>query len=284
LASVVIFALANVLAIAFNNVCAGVAARRLPVYVVLVLASPVALGVSLIAMVFFPAPWAVEAVAIGLVAGAVGGLGLLAGYRALAIGPIGSVTAIFASTATVLLVIAGFFGTPPVSWMTFLVVGLCIVAIVLVTRDERPADIRLPALFLGIAGGVGAGFFVLLMSFTSESDGFTPVVAVRVGVFVVAIVAIVVVRRTLLPGEWPEASARWWVAACAAGVMDGLANVFLLVAIRSLDLITVAIIGATSPAVTAFISWVVVREKLRISQRLGLAIAVGAVVLHRVGA
>jgi uncharacterized membrane protein len=280
----VIFALANVLAVAFNNVWAGVAARRLPVYVVLVLASPVALGVSLSAMLFFPAPWAVEAVTIGLVAGVVGGLGLLAGYRALAIGPIGSVTAIFASTATVLLVISGLFDTPPVGWETFLVVGLCILAIGLVTRDERPADIRLPALVLGIAGGVGAGLFVLLMSFTSESDGFTPVVAVRVGVFVVAIVAIVFARGKVLPGGWPQAPARCLAAACAAGVMDGLANVFLLVAIRSLDLMTVAIIGATTPAVTAFISWVVLREKLRIPQRLGLAVAVGAVVLHHVGA
>lgn len=279
-----IFALGNVLAVAFNNVWAGAAARRLPVYLVLVLASPVALGVSLIAMLVFPSPWASEGAIIGFVAGVVGGFGLLAGYRALAIGPIGSVTAIFASTATILLTMAGLFASPHMSWMTLLVVGLCVVAIFLVTRDERPAEIRLPALVLGIAGGTGAGLFVLLMSFTSESDGFTPVVAVRVGVLVVAIAAILVGRRPLVRGELSQAPARYWISACGAGVMDGLANLFLLAAIRSLDLVTVAIIGATTPAVTALISWILLSEKLRSSQRLGLAIAVGAVVLHRVGA
>jgi drug/metabolite transporter (DMT)-like permease len=277
----VIFALGNVLAIALNNVWAGVASRRLPVYVVLVVASPVALGVSIVAWVVDPALWAMEAVLLGLSAGLAGGLGLLAGYRALAIGPIGTVTAIFASTATAFLVVAGLFFAPSIGWATVAVLGLCLTAIFLVTRDNRPSHVRFPAMVLGIFGGLGAGLFVLLMSFTSDEDGFTPVVAVRGGVLIVAVVGAVILRKTFQRRLLQATPIRWWLAAAAAGVMDAVANIFLLVAIRSLDLMTVAIIGSTTPAVTALIGWLVLQERLLVSQRVGVVLAVVAVAFHR---
>lgn len=274
------FSLLNALAVALSNVFAGVSGRKVPVALVLALASPTALAVSVVAIFVEPAGWSPVGIWLGFVAGIVGGIGLLAAYRAFAIGPVGMIAAILASTATIVVATAGFVAQGVGTWLTWLAIFACLVAIALVTIDSRPAAIRLKALVLAIAGGVGSGAFVVLMNFTSPADGWSPLVAVRVAVVAVAIVFLVVswtrvrviARQT--NGGW------WWVFAVGAGLMDSLGNVFLILALRFLDLTTIAIVAAIIPAVTAVIGWALLREKLRLAQVVGIALAAGAVALH----
>jgi drug/metabolite transporter (DMT)-like permease len=278
--NLVTFSLLNALAVALSNVLAGVSGRKVPVVLVLALASPTAFAVSVVAIFVEPAGWSPEGIGLGFSAGIGGGLGLLAAYRAFAIGPVGMIAAILASTATVLVSVTGFVLHGAGTWLTWFAIVVCLVAIGLVTIDSRPAAIRLTALALAFAGGVGSGAFVVLMNFTSPADGWSPFVAVRVAVGAVALVFLVVSWRSLRASSQISGRGWWWVFAIGAGLMDSLGNVFLILALRFLDLTTIAIVAAIIPAVTAAMGWMFLREKLRLAQVVGISLATGAVALH----
>jgi drug/metabolite transporter (DMT)-like permease len=276
----VTFSLLNALAVALSNVLAGAAGRRVPVALVLALASPTALAVSLGAVFAEPAGWSPEGLGLGFAAGIIGGGGLLAAYRAFAIGPVGMIAAILASTATVVVAATGFIFDGVGTWVTWLAVIVCLAAIGLVTIDSRPATIRLTALALAVAGGVGSGVFVVLMSFTSPADGWSPFVAVRVAVLAVAITLVAASWQRLWTAVQGGTGRLWLVFAVGAGLMDSLGNVSLILALRFLDLTTIAIVAAIIPAVTAVIGWMFLKEKLLFTQVTGIALAAGAVALH----
>jgi len=278
----VTFSLLNALAVALSNVFAGVSGRRVPVAAVLALASPTALVVSIVAIFLEPAGWSPEGIGLGFLAGVVGGVGLLAAYRAFAIGPVGMIAAILASTATIVVATTGFVLQGRGTWVTWLAVVVCLAAIGLVTVDSRPAPIRLIALALAVAGGAGSGAFVVLMNFTSPEDGWSPFFAVRVAVFAVAIAFLAGSWRRMRTTFQAGRSGWWWIFAVGAGLMDSLGNVFLILALRYLDLTTIAIVAAIIPAITAMIGWMFLREKLRVVQITGIALAAGAVALHAV--
>ena len=280
--NLVTFSLLNALAVALSNVFAGVSGRKVPVALVLAVASPTALVVSLVAIFLEPSGWSPVGIGLGFSAGILGGLGLLAAYRAFAIGPVGMIAAILASTATVVVAVTGFILQGRGTWVTWLAVVACLLAIGFVTVDSRPATIRLQALALAVTGGVGSGAFVVLMNFTSPADGWSPLVAVRVAVVAVSLVFLAVSWRKTRPSPWLGRQGWWWAFAIGAGLMDSLGNVFLIIALRFLDLATIAIVAAIIPAVTAVIGWMFLNEKLRLAQVVGIALAAGAVALHAI--
>ena len=276
------FSLLNALAVALGNVFAGAAGRRLPIPLVLACASPVSLGVSAIFAGVGTLAWSADGVTLGLIAGVAGGLGLLAAYRALAIGPVGMASAILAASATLLVGGVGFFYDRAGGPSTLLTLILCVIAIGLVSIDSRPAQIRFTALLYATLGGIGSGTFVIVMNATDSADGWGPLVAVRVGVLAVAAVFLVAMWPLIRREVQSSVQARWWIFAAMAGVMDALGNVTLILALAYLDLTTVAIVAATTPAIAAVIGWVALRERLRMTQQAGIALAVGAVILHQI--
>lgn len=276
------FSLLNALAVALGNVFAGVAGRRLPIPVVLACASPVSLAVSAVFASFGPLVWSAEGIGLGLFAGVAGGLGLLAAYRALAIGPVGMASAIIAASATILVAGVGVLAGGNGGWVTLFALVLCVLAIGLVSVDSRPATIRVSALTYATVGGIGSGTFVLVMNATDPADGWGPLVAVRVGVLAVSLVFLGatwgVVRDHLAGAKRTPGIA----FAGLAGALDALGNITLILALGYLDLTTVAIVAATTPAIAAVIGWLALKERLRKSQQAGIALAVGAVILHQV--
>lgn len=66
------------------------------------------------------------------------------------------------------------------------------------------------------------------------------------------------------------------MAPLAAGGMDVLGNILLIIALRVEDLAVVAIITSMTPALTAVLGWLVLSEKLSRIQLLGLAVSVAA--------
>ena len=67
--------------------------------------------------------------------------------------------------------------------------------------------------------------------------------------------------------------------AVAAGVLDALANVTMLTAIRIGPLAVAAVIGSLYPVVTVLLARVVLQERLHRLQIVGVIIALAAVVL-----
>lgn len=268
---------------AAGEVTAGVASRMSNFTTVLLLASPAALFVAVAAAIIRPGTVSAEAIIWGTIAGVVGGAALPVAYRALARGPIGVVASVIACTSTIGLGIAGFVmdGSPPI--VVWAGMALSVIAIVLFAQRPRkhtgsgPAGSTVrprSAVPMAIIAGLGFAGFTLLMSIAQRDDsGPWSLAAARTAVLAVA------VFLPFLTGPVTRPTWRVSASSISAGVLDVTGNLLLLAALATTPLITVAIIGATSPGLAALGAALLLRERLNRWQVLGLFLAAGGAVL-----
>jgi len=159
--------------------------------------------------------------------------------------------------------------------------GLCRVAILLVARRPTSANRgpRASTVIFAILAAIGFSGFVLLIDRAPQADGLWPLVAARGGVLAVAILMLLVVLR---PGQSRPAlptvnSLTIWLPVLA-GILDATANLFLVLALQSGDLVLVAILAPVGPVLTALVGRIFLHELLTRPQVLGLAVGAGAVV------
>ena len=214
----------------------------------------------------------------GFAAGWCGGAGVALLYRGLAIGTMAVVaptTAVCAVTIPVLGSIA--LGERP----TPLVLGgiaLGIVSIVLVSRtqpapesDGRRSDARV--VVMSLASGVAIGCFLLALARTQRTAGMWPLVVARtVSSSLFAAIAIAT-RQTL---RMPAPVLRLTLA---AGAGDVLANALYLLAARIGPVSAVVTLSSLYPASTVILARLVLGERLAPWQRVGVALALIAIVL-----
>jgi len=270
----VIFALLNACAVALNSLAAATAARRVSVSAVLAVAAPVSLITALILLAAQPSPPSTRGIVLGIIAGLVGGVGILMSYKALAIGPVGMASAVTACVAVVVVSGVGFATEGGITLSRMGAIGLCLVAMVLVTYRKNLDPVRIKAVLLAVGAGVIFGTFSLVLNATEASDGWWPVVMVRVCVVAVA-TGFFLIARKLRPGSagLPGRSL-WWFLPLFAGAIDTVGNVLLIVALQTADLAVVAVVVSVIPAFTAILGRVVLREHLTRMQVVGIGVAV----------
>ncbi len=231
--------------------------------------------------------------AIGALAGAIGGAAIGAFYFALSRGAMSVVAPISAVTSAVVPILAGLLlGESPglVRWFG---IALSLPAILLISREgtaepveqasepveERatPASNRVGVL-AGLAAGVGFGLFVAIITRTSDASGVWPLVSSRSTSAILLGVALLATRPyARSTGGTPDTRAGLRLA-LFAGMLDGTSNMFILEAGRRGMLVLVGVIGAMYPASTILLARVVLDERLQRHQLMGLALGVTAVV------
>jgi drug/metabolite transporter (DMT)-like permease len=214
----------------------------------------------------------------GLAAGLTGSVGVALLYRALAIGTMAIVAPTTAVCAVVIPVLAGLLLGERPAVQAIAGVGIAIVAIALVSQSPPHVPAvshqgRMPrGLGLALASGVAIGLFFLTLAQTAMDAGLWPLVVARAaslvlfGVMAARGVALSMPRRVL-------------GIAVAGGILDMLANAFYLIAAREGPLTGVVTLASLYPASTVLLARVVLHERLRGVQILGIAAALAAVVL-----
>jgi drug/metabolite transporter (DMT)-like permease len=261
----------------------GLAARRTTTIAVVILsqsAGAVLLGVML---PFLPAaePSASD-MAWGSMAGLTGGVGVALLYRALAVGKMAVVAPTTAVCAVVIpVVVVIMFGERP-GTRALIGIGLAIIAIILVSQqpardpvEDTHAErgVLPPGIVLALLSGVAIGLFFLSIARTRSVAGLWPLVAARVtSVSLFCVIAAVGARSVRLP-------ARAAKIAVGGGVLDMLANALYLVASRYAPLSAVVTLSSLYPASTVLLARVFLSERLSAWQGVGLAAALGAVIL-----
>lgn len=215
---------------AATELTAGVAARSSNFTTVLLWSAPSALVVAVAAALVNPGPMLADSIWLGVLAGIVGGAALPVAFHALAIGPIGVV------------------------WVGM---GLSVIALVSLGRRRAQRDsgraassgaraARPRALLLAMSAGLGYAGFTFLMSLAQRNDsGSFALVAARAAVLLVACCLLLLTGRPRRPTVTVAAFS------VSAGVLDVAGNLSLLAALATTPLITVAIVGATSPGLAA---------------------------------
>ncbi|MCQ0971661.1 DMT family transporter [Paracoccus sp. TK19116] len=218
----------------------------------------------------------------GVLAGIGNGMGGTFLYRGLAAGRMGVVAPLSSLTGALLPIVAGLaLGERPsaLSWCGIL---LALPAVGLISREPAAPGNggggRLGAGVVdGLLAGLGFGLLFIATGQIAPSAGLWPLVALQMA----SIVVIPFLASLLRQAWWPTRRAE------AIGLIGGILAAaavlgFMLAAQRGL-LSIVAVLTALYPAATIALAAIILNERLRPIQGLGLILAGGAVVLIALG-
>lgn len=271
----------------------GLAARRLRPLVVTAIAALTGLGMLGLALPFFTNVWHPVDVAWGALSGVTGSVAIVLLYACLAIGPMSILSPLTAVVSAIAPMMWGLLvnGETLAPW-GYAGLALALVAVVLVGFIPGQRVVRPSArgLLMAVGAGLAIGAFLIIIDQTSTESGLVPLLlnrsvnALITGTIVVAI-ALLAVRAGRpaasaldVAGANPLPSLRrralWLAVGC--GVLDAVANILLLIALRSGDLSIVSALTALYPGGTILLAAVVLRERIAAVQWLGLVLAVVA--------
>lgn len=278
----VVYILINALFISVSNVMGGVAARRLPLVIVVAIAGPTTIVIALLLALVMPGTPSWPGFWIGFMAGLFGGTGLPVAYRAFAIGPVGIAGAVLAVVGTALLVLVGVITGDAITPLRGAGLALGLIAILLVTY-RPPVDGVRPSLrgplMAAVAAALFTGFIVTINS-APTADGLWPIVGARFGITTIAMVLLGwMLYREGARTVGGHFRTRYVLFPMVTGAADILGNLFLVLALQTGDLVLLAILAPAAPVFTAIIGRVFLRELMTKWQVLGLVIASAALVL-----
>jgi drug/metabolite transporter (DMT)-like permease len=277
---VVLLGLAAAVLYGGGDFLGGMATRRAHVLTVLMLVETAAVILSVAVAWLTGGPAVLPGLTWGFSAGVIGGLGLIIFYVGLAAGPMSVVAPVAGLVSTVLPVAVALAEGERPGPAVYAGALLCLVAIVLASAAPEASDTKsrphrlARALAYGTASGVAFGLFFLLIRNAGQSGEVWPVAAGRIGELAIVLAAAAVLRPGLrgVSGGIP-------LAAVSAGVIDVVANLCYVAATRTGSFGLAVVLSSLYPGVTVLLARVVLGERLRTIQRLGLGLAAIGILL-----
>ncbi len=277
---VVLLGLAAAVLYGGGDFLGGMATRRAHVLTVLTLVETAAVILAVAVAWLTGGPATLPGLTWGFSAGAIGGLGLIIFYVGLAAGPMSVVAPVAGLVSTVLPVAVALAEGERPGPAVYAGALLCLVAIVLASAAPEASDTKsrphrlARALAYGTASGVAFGLFFLLIRNAGQSGEVWPVAAGRIGELAIVLAAAAVLRPGLrgVSGGIP-------LAAVSAGVIDVVANLCYVAATRTGSFGLAVVLASLYPGVTVLLARVVLGERLRTIQRLGLGLAAIGILL-----
>ncbi len=257
----------------------GLASRRAHVLTVLALSQAIGLvGVATWAIASGEAVPGLGDVLPAAGAGAAGAIGLAALYRGLAIGAMGIVAPISATSPAVPLGLDLVRGDAP-SGIQWAGIAAALAGVVLLAREPgRARDAGLAAgVSLALVAALGFGLFVVGLDAASDGGATWAVVIARSASTVLALAALV---AAAVP---PRAPARLLPAIAAVGVFDTTANVLVAFATTHGSAGIVAVLSALYPLTTIVLARLFLAERLDRHRRVGGVLALAGAALVAVG-
>jgi drug/metabolite transporter (DMT)-like permease len=269
----------------------GTAARRASSILVAALAQAVGMVGMLALAALLPAAALPAALGWGLAAGVAGGIGVPLLYRGLARGPMNIVAPLAGLVSSAVPVLVGVLLGERPSAAAWFGIALAVLAGALVGASSgsagegpdatRPGRRVAAGVALALLAGLGFGGFYVFLAQAAPAAGLWPVAAAKVSGTAVA-GAVLVVAGTMRGGDRARVGRAWWVAA-GGGVLDAAANAMYLLAVQHGALSVVGAIVALYPASTVLLARLRYGERLAPVQRVGLALAVPALLLVGAG-
>lgn len=269
-------ALACAVVYGIADYCGGRSSRRAPSIAVSLIGQFTSLLVGLVTVLLLgTALPAFRELAWGGVAGLASAAGLASFYHALSHGAMTIVAPITAVTSAVLPVVFGLVRGERPATVAYVGMVLAVMAVALVSGaiGARHTPTKVSTIVFALIGGVGFAIIFIALGETSSASGIWPLVSSR-AVAVVIIGVVVIATRTHVRGHGTI-----WRLAAFAGVLDMSANFLYLEAVRHGLLSIVVVVAALYPVSTVILAFGLDRERVTRSQAVGMAMAVGALVL-----
>ena len=255
--------------------CGGLASRRMPAAVVVVLSQAAGLGLLAAVYPFVPTRYTAGDLAWGAAAGVFGAIGIAALYAALAVGRMGVVSPVTAVIGASVPVVWGLCSGERPGAAALAGIGLAFVAVALVSTDARTKRIspREPGLLPAVVSGSAIGLLYVLLAQAHRDSGLAVVAAARLMSIPLLLLYALVRREPLRP---PRGLAG---LLALAGGLDMAANVLYVLAARAGLLAVAAVLTSLYPAATVFLARLVLDERLNAVQWAGVACAAAGILL-----
>jgi drug/metabolite transporter (DMT)-like permease len=278
-----VLALASSVSWGLADFLGGLQSRRHALLTVMLLSQELAF-VTVLVVVLGGAPIEHDAAATAWAAGSglVGLVGLVAFYRALAIGTM-SIVAPLSATGTAIPVLVGVASGERPAALQAAGIVLAATGVVLAARAAPVADLaerrsgRI-AIVLALVAAVGFGSFFAGVDRAEESADVTWVLFAARAPGAVLLALVFALRRPPVPRA-PAALG----AIAAIGAFDLLANVLFVLATGRGLLSVVGVLGALYPAMTVVLARVVLHERLSRSQDAGVLFTLAGVLALAAG-
>jgi drug/metabolite transporter (DMT)-like permease len=278
-----VLALASSLSWGLSDFLGGLQSRRNHVLAVMLLSQALALAI-IVTAVLAGAPTEHDAASTAWAAsvGLLGLLGLLAFYRALAIGTM-SIVAPISATGVAIPVLVGLASGERPGALQVAGIALACAGVVLAAREAPSDDFEArrasrASIGLALIAAVGFGTFFAGIDRAEETgDVAWVLLAARAADVALLVTAALVVRPAI-----PRAPVTL-AAIAAVGVFDLLANLLFVLATGRGLLSVVGVLGLLYPAVTVLLARLVLHERLSRTQGAGVAITLAGVVALAAG-
>jgi drug/metabolite transporter (DMT)-like permease len=266
-------AMASAVTLGVADFTGGFAGRRSSAASVAVAVESVGLVAVPLAFALLPHGWDAQAALQGYAGGAVGGLGLVAFYRAMSLNLIGVGAPITGFVAAALPVAVGLIGGDHLEpWQVGgIAVGLAALVFINGPGREGVRNARL-GVALALLAGVSFGLFFILFHAASHA-GVTAFVSGRFGSASAALLTAAITRTSPLIRR----SVLRIIA--IGGVFDGTGVVLYLYATHTGLLSVTALLTSFYPAFTVICARVFTHERMTPLQAVGAALAVVAIAL-----
>lgn len=210
-------------------------------------------------------PWAIAAGLAGFAA-------MLLFYMALATGPMGIISPLVSVSVIIPLAYGLLMGEAPTS-VQVLGIVVAIGGILLASGPELNGGESARPLVLAAVSAVGFGAFTI---FLERGSAISPLMTVTASRATIVAIILVIFARTRSTGG---IRGRDLAAIAALGALESVSNVLFAYAITMDMLATTSVLGSLYPVVTAVLAAIVLRERLRAIQYVGVVTALVGVVL-----
>ena len=210
---------------------------------------------------------------LGALAGIAGLIGLAAFYKGLAIEHMGMVASLAAVISAALPVLFGMLMEGFPSNRQIAGFAAAFAAIWQLSVSEKSHTIRWRQLSLPAAAGIAFGFSFILIDQAIEQSVLWPLLAAKMMGTVVLITLLLIFRVGSMPPTHK------YPMVCLTGFFDAAGTAFYASAAQIGRLDISAVLASMHPAITAFLAWVILRERLSRRQWIGVVAALIALAL-----
>lgn len=250
------------------------------------------------ALAIFPWSFGERALWSGVAAGVLATVGMVTFYAALAIGPMSLLAPLIALIQTAIPVAVSATTGQPLSPIVWVAIVLALVATMLISVPAGAAVTRITTQggVLAVVSGMTLGLSVVALDAAPAESGVFPAF-LDVGCGLALLLPLMAFRKTRGRLAWlgesntPDPApadviplrtltpTRAVTMSAAAGVLLGVGNILLVVALHTGNLAVVAVLVSLYPLGTVLLARLVLKERLSLPQLGGVALAVAAAIL-----
>lgn len=271
-------ALASATSFGISDFVGGVASRRVAALRVILVSTPVS-GVLLgILAMIGGGHITTNTVVLGVLGGLSQALGIWWFYAAMAAGPISVVSPLAAVVdAGVPVCVGRMLGDRP-GVLASAGIAVALAAVVLISWHAGDDGMHRPglthrALWLTVAAGVALGLNFVFLDRTPSDSGLWPLLFARAAATILVIVVAALSRNLAAPTGTPLR------LAFLIGLLDTAANITMLFALKHAMLSLASVLISLYPAATVILAVVLLGERVRRRQVVGMVLAGAAVAM-----